>query len=110
MQLRRCLRHLLPKKVPWLQGVRPLDETRHVQCPRDKKGAAKKSLGPKKVLACSLLQHVKTASLRQHIKTPRCPWRRRAAISKSKSRVCKGLKWLLQAVAPSPPSCAASPG
>ena len=73
MQLRRCLCHLLPKKAPWLQGARPLDENHRVQRPRDKKGAAKKSLGPKKALACSLLQHVKTASLRQHVKTPCCP-------------------------------------
>ena len=39
-QLRRHLRHLLLKKAPWLQGVWPLDETRRVQNPCSKKGAA----------------------------------------------------------------------
>ena len=64
MRLRERLHHLRPKKAPWLQGARPQDEIHHVQRPHDKKGAAKKSLVPKKALACSLLQHVKTASLR----------------------------------------------
>ena len=72
MQLKRCLRHLLPKKVPWLQGARPLDETHCVQRPHDKKGAAKKSLVPKKVLVCSQHRCAMTASLRRHVKTPRC--------------------------------------
>ena len=64
MQLRRCLCRLLPKKAPCLQGARPLDETHRVQRPRDKKGAAKKSLVPKKVLAYSRHRHAMTASLR----------------------------------------------
>ena len=92
MQLRRCLRHLLPKKVPWLQGARPLDETHHVQRPRDKKGAAKRSLVPRKVLTCSLLRHVMAASLRQHIKPPCCPWQWRTGIPRSKPRVSKELR------------------
>ena len=91
MQPRRWLRHLLPKKVPWLQGTRPLDKMHRVQRPRDKKGAAKKSLVPKKVLACFLHRHAMTASLRQHVKTPRCSWQRRAGIPRSKPRVCKRL-------------------
>ena len=62
-----------PKAVPWLQGARPLDDTHRVQRPHDRKGAAKRFLGLKKALACSLLRHVKTASLRQYAKTPRCP-------------------------------------
>ena len=52
-QLRRCLHHLLLKKAPWLLGVRPLGETHRVRRLHSKKGAAKKSLAPKKVLACS---------------------------------------------------------
>ena len=53
--IKRCLRHLLPKKAPWLQGARPQDETHCVRRLRDKKGAVKKSLGLKKTQACSPL-------------------------------------------------------
>ena len=63
MQLRRCLGHLLPKKAPWLQGTRTLDETHRVQRPRDKKEDARKTLGLKKVLPCTLHWHDKTSSL-----------------------------------------------
>ena len=52
---KRYLHRLLPKKAPWLQDARPQDETLRVRCPRDKKGAAKRSLGLKKALACSPL-------------------------------------------------------
>ena len=70
MLLRERLRHLLPKKAPWLQGARPLDVTHRVRRPRGKKEAAKKFLGLKKALMCSLNYHGKTASLHQHAKTP----------------------------------------
>ena len=93
MQLRRCLRHLLPKKAPCLQGARPLEENHCVQRLRDRKGAAKKSLVPKKVLACFLHQHAMTASLRQHVTTPRCSWQRRAGIPRSKPRISRELWW-----------------
>ena len=53
MQLRRCLRHLLPKKAPWLQGTQPQGETLRVRRLRSKKGDVKRSLVPKKVLARS---------------------------------------------------------
>ena len=88
MQLRRCLRHLLPKKAPWLQGTRSLDKTHRIQHPRDKKEAAKKSLDLKKVLPSFLHQHDTTASRRA--KTPCCPWRRCTGTTKSKPRVSKG--------------------
>ena len=93
MQLRRCLRHLLPKKAPWLQGARPLDETHRVRRPRDKKGAAKKSLVPKKVLACSQHRCAMTASLRHNVKTPHFSKRQRVGISRSKLSTRKGLRW-----------------
>ena len=82
MQLRRCLRHLLPKKVPWLQGARPLHVTHRIQRPPDKKEAAKKSLGHKKVPPCSLHRRDKIVY---------CPWRRCAGTIKSKLRISKGL-------------------
>ena len=72
MQPRRCLRQLLPKKAPWLQGARPLDVIHRIQRPHDKKEAAKISLGLKKALTCSLHQHDKTISQRD--KTACCPW------------------------------------
>ena len=50
-RIRRCLRHLLPKKAPWLQGAQPWGETLRVRRLRSKKGAAKRSLVPEKVLA-----------------------------------------------------------
>ena len=62
------LHHLCPKTVPWLQGARPLDVTCRVRCLCGKKEAAKKSLGLKKALTCSLHQPGKTASLHQHVK------------------------------------------
>ena len=91
-RIRRCLRHLLPKKAPWLQGARPQDETLRFQRLHDKKGAAKKSLVPKKVLACSQHRCAMTASLRRHAKTPRYSKRRRVGISKSKTSASKGLR------------------
>ena len=91
MQLKRCLRHLLPKKVPWLQGARPLDDTHCVQCLCEKKGAANKFLVPKKAHACSRHLCATTASLRQHAKTLRCSERRRVGISRSKPSINKDL-------------------
>ena len=81
MQLTRCLRHLLPKKAPWLQGARPLDVTHRVRHPRGKKEAAKKSLGLKKAPPCSLHWRDKTAY---------CLWQRCAGTIKRKIRVSKG--------------------
>ena len=81
MRLRGCLRHLLPKKAPWPQGAWPLDETHCVQHPRDKKGAAKKSLSLKKAPTCS--QH-------RRDKTAYCLWQRCVGTIKSKLRVSKG--------------------
>ena len=52
-RIRRRLRRLLPKKVSWLQGTQPQGETLHVQRLRSKKGAAKRSHVPRKVLARS---------------------------------------------------------
>ena len=80
-QLRERVRHLSPKTVPWLQGAWPLDVTHRVQRPRDKKEAAKKSLGLKKAPPCSLRWHGKIA----------CSLRRRCASAiKSKPHVSKG--------------------
>ena len=93
MQLKERLRHLSPKTAPWLQGARPLDVAHRIQRSCHKKEAAKKSLGLKKALTCSLLQHDKTASLHQHAKTPRCPWRWRAGTPRIKPHISKGLRW-----------------
>ena len=108
--IKRCLRHLLPKKAPWLQGARPQDETLRIRRLHDKKGAAKKSLVPKKVLVCSQHRCAMTATLHHHIKTLRCSKRRRVGISRSKPSTSKGLRWPSQAAAPSPSSYAVSPG
>ena len=83
MRLRGCLRHLLTKKAPWLQGAWPLNVTHRVQRPRDKKGAAKKSLGLKKAPPCSLHRHDKTT----YYLSQRC-----AGIIRSRLRVSKGLQ------------------
>ena len=88
-RIRERLRHLLLKKVPWLQGARPLDVTHRVWCPRGKKEAPKKSPDLKKVLPCSLHQCNKTVS--RHAKILCCPWRQWAGTTKSKPRVSKGL-------------------
>ena len=97
MQLRRCLRHLLPKKAPWLQGTRPLDETHRVRRRHVKKGAAKKSLVPKKVHACSRHRRSMTASLHHRVKTPRCSKRWHVGTSRSKPSTSIGLRWPPQA-------------
>lgn len=90
-QLRGHLRHLLLKKVPWLQDARPQDETHRVQRPHDKKGAAKRSLAPKKALACFLCRLAKTAPLHWHVKTPCCLQQLRAEAPRSKPSLSKGL-------------------
>lgn len=109
-RIRRCLCQLLPKKVPWLQGAQPQDETLCGRRLRDKKGAARRSLAPKKVPACSQHRCAMTASLRHHIKTPHCSRQWCAGIPRSKPHIRKELRWPPQAAAPSPPSCVASHG
>ena len=109
-RIRRCLHHLLPKEVPWLQGAQPQGETLHVRRLRGKKGAAKRSLVPKKVLAHSQRRRAKIASMHLHAKTPRCSKRRRAVIPRNKPSTNKRHRWPRQAAAPSPPSYAASHG
>ena len=81
MWLRERLHHLRPKTAPWFQGVRPLYVTHRVQHPRDKKEAAKKSLGLKKAPPCSPHRRDKTAY---------CPWRWCTSIIKRKLCVSKG--------------------
>ena len=77
--------------APGHQGARPRGVTHRIQCSRDKKEAAKKSLGLKKALTCSLHQCNKTVS--RHAKILCCPWRQWAGTTKSKPRVSKGLRW-----------------
>ena len=91
--IKRCLRHLLPKKAPWLQGAQPQGETLCVRRLRSKKGAAKRSLIPKKVLARSQRRHAKIASLRLHAETPRCSKRRHVVITSSRPSTSKGRRW-----------------
>ena len=93
MRLREHLRHLRPKTEPWLQGAWLLDVTHRVQCPHDKKEAAKKSLDLKKVLPCFPHQHGKIVSLLRRVRTLHCFWLQCAGTIKSKPRVCKGLRW-----------------
>ena len=50
-KIRRCIHHLLQKEAPWLRGAQPRGETLRVRRLRSKKGAAKRSLVPEKVLA-----------------------------------------------------------
>ena len=92
-QLRRRLRRLPLKKVPWPQGARPLDGTCRVQRPCSKKRATKISLALRKVLACSLHWHIMVTLLFQRAKTPHCSWRQRAETSKIKPSVTKGPLW-----------------
>ena len=71
-RIRRRLRRLLPKKVPWLQGAQPQGGTLHVRRLRSKKGAAKRSHVPEKVLARSQHRRAEIAPQRLHDKTPHC--------------------------------------
>ena len=91
--IRRRLRRLLPKKVPWLQGAQPQGETLHVWRLRNKKGADKRSHVPGKVLARSQRRRAKIASLHLHAKTPRCSKRRRAVIPRNKPSTSKRHRW-----------------
>ena len=68
-RLRRRPGRLLLKKTPWLQGAWPLGGTRSVRCQHSKNRAAKKSLARQKLPGRSLLQHVATILLLQHVGT-----------------------------------------
>ena len=88
-RIRKCLHHLLPKEAPWLQGAQPQGKTLRVRRLCSKKGAAKRSLVPKKVFARSERRRAQIASLHLHAKTPRCSKRRRAVIPRSKPSTSK---------------------
>ena len=92
-RIRRRLRRLLPKKVPWPQGTQPQGETLHVRRLRSKKGAAKRSHVPGKVLARSQRRRAKIAPQRLHDKTPRCSQWRRVVTRKNESSTSKGRRW-----------------
>ena len=89
-RIRRRLRRLLPKKVPWLQSAQPQGETLHAQRLRSKKGAAKRSHVPGKVLARSQCRRAKITPRRLHDKTPRCSQWRRVVTRENKSSTNKG--------------------
>lgn len=109
-EIRRRLRCLLPKKMPWLQGVQPQGGTLHVRRLRNRKGAAKRSHVPGKVLARSPRRRAKIAPQRLHDETPRCFQWRRVVTRKNKFSTSKGRRWPRRAASPSPSSCATSHG
>ena len=89
MKLRGRLSRLPLKKAPWPQGAWPLGGTHSVRCQCSKSGVAKRSLAPKKLPECSLLQSVATTLPFQHAKTPRCSKRRRMVIPRNKPSTSK---------------------
>nr|XP_020182391.1 vegetative cell wall protein gp1-like [Aegilops tauschii subsp. strangulata] len=86
--------------VLWCQGTRPPGVTYHAGRPREKKEAAKRSPGCKKMLLRSQRHRDKTAC--------RLRWRR--VDNRGRLRISKGPRWPQQAAAPSLRSCEASSG
>ena len=82
-----------PQGGPWLQGAQAQGEILRVRRLRSKKGAAKRSLVPKKVLARSQHLRAKIASLHLHAKAPLCSKRRRAVIPMTKPSTSKRHRW-----------------
>ena len=109
-KLRGRLSRLSLKKAPWPQGAWPLGGTHSVRRQHSKRRAAKRSLVLRKSPVCSPHRLGTSTHLLRCIKTPCCTSPQRTETRKIKLSVTKGLLRPLQAVVPSPPSCAAWPG